>query len=311
MDSRTKEIPLDMQLTVVICTYLRPQWLELSLRSLHQQTASRDQYEVLVVDNAGQEATRQIAQQYGVAYVLEPHLGLSHARNRGMQWAKTAWVLYLDDDIQAPQKLIERVLHRLEGATYAALGGPIRHWFATPPAIWVHKYFREPVVPTDPPARFSALTGERYLVGALLAVYKPAWSAIGGFAPHLGMKGHQVARAEEDEFQLRLRRAGYQIYYDPEITIDHLVQPYKYTITGQLKLAHASGRDGVGMRGVKQLTEWALLWRWGQITTFSLPFNLARLVFKPGYYWQNAVVDTLTKYCFAWGQYRSKRTPEL
>ena len=295
---------------MVICTYLRPQWLELSLRSLDQQTASRDQYKVLVVDNAGQEATRQIAQQYGVAYVLEPHLGLSHARNRGMQWAKTAWVLYLDDDIQAPPELIEQFLSYLPTTAYAAIGGKFSHWFYYTPPNWVKKYYREDYHPSLQ-RKAGLLKNNYYLAGGIIAVQRAAWKVVGGFSTEVGMHGTNVGRADEDEFQLRLRRAGYQIYYDPEITIDHLVQPYKYTITGQLKLAHASGRDGVGMRGVKQLTEWALLWRWGQITTFSLPFNLARLVFKPGYYWQNAVVDTLTKYCFAWGQYRSKRTPEL
>ena len=79
--------------------------------------------------------------------------------------------------------------------------------------------------------------------------------------------------------------------------------PYKYTFAGHLQLAYASGRDGVGMRGNQPLNAWDLLKRCAMITGYSVPFNIARWLLKPGYHWQNALVDSLTKYYFAWGQY--------
>lgn len=293
-----------MQLTVVICTYKREELLESSLVTLKKQTASPTAFKVLVVDNADLRATREVADRLGYCYTVEPKLGLSHARNRGMECADTEWVLYLDDDIQAPPDLIKKFLDRLTDAPYAALGGQVFHWLRPPVPRWVYRYYTEPMRPS-PQHDFGPLTGEQYLMGGLFAVRKSAWSAIGGFSDAVGMHGFTVGRADEDEFQLRLRRYGYEIFYDPDIVIDHLVQPYKYTFSGHLQLAYASGRDGIGMRGNVTLTWWDLLKRCVSISLYSVPFNMARWMFKPGYYWQNALMDSITKYYFAWGQYFS------
>ncbi|CAH0999262.1 hypothetical protein LEM8419_00559 [Neolewinella maritima] len=296
-----------MLLTVVICTYHREELLALSLTSLAQQSADPDRYTVLVVDNAGREATRQVAERFSVGYTTKAAVGLSHARNRGLEAAATPWVLYLDDDIQAPPDLLQRFLDRLDTADFAALGGMVRHWFRDPPPRWLRRYYRRPMRPS-PQAAFGELAADRYLLGGLLAVRRRAGQKVGGFSARYGMQGRRVGRGDEDEFQVRLRRAGFGVYYDPEIVIDHLVQPYKYTFAGILQLARAAGRDGLGMRGNTKPNRWQVLRRLAIITGYSLPFNLARWLFKPQYYWQNAYLDTLTKYYFLWGQYHAQHT---
>lgn len=295
-----------MQITVVVCTYLREELLEITLDTLNLQSLPRQEYRVVVVDNAGSEDTEKVAANYGADYVFEKKLGVSHARNRGCQEATTPWVLYLDDDVKVPHDMIERFSCRLNGADFEALGGPIRHWFRTPPPRWLLKYYDRPYLP-GLAEEFGPLPDEHFLVGCQIAVKRDAWEAIGGFSDEVGMHGFEVGRADENDFQLRLRKAGYQVYYDPNIPIDHLVQPYKYSIGGQLRLAYASGRDGIGMRGQEQLSLLGLIGSYWRITTYSLPFNVARLIAKPAYFWQNAVVDTVTKYCFSYAQFRGRR----
>ena len=298
-----------MLLTVVICTYRRDELLAISLQTLNEQTLDRSAYRVVVVDNAGLATTRGVAERFGVDYITEPQLGLSHARNCGASTCTTPWILYLDDDIRAPADLLEKFVRRIETQDCAALGGIARHWFRTTPPVWLRRYYAEPIRPSRQ-TEFGTLPDEHYLIGCPFAVRKGAWQQVGGFSPEVGMKGHTVGRGEEDEFQLRMRRAGLRICFDPEIYLDHLVQPYKYTMRGIMQLAYASGRDGVGMRGNEPLTGWGFIKRAAVITCYSLPFNLARLVFKRGYYWQNAMVDTLTKYYFAVAQLRAnKSTP--
>ena len=291
----------------MICTYLRDELLDLTLRSLTDQTADPSQYSVLVVDNAQQTSTRKVAAYYGVSYVVEPLLGHSHARNRGMLTATTPWVLYLDDDVQLPPGLVQQFLmHLMSEKEYAAIGGWFKNWFRDPPPAWVRKYYGEGYRPSHQKSA-GELAPNLYLVGCLFAVYRPAWEAVGGFSDEVGMHGLAVGRADEDELQQRLRAAGYRILYDPAIYIYHLVQPYKYTISGQLQLAYATGRDGVGMRGERVINLGELLMQYIRITGYSLPFNLARWLLKPGYHWQNLVVDTMTKYAFSWGQYCTHR----
>ena len=180
-----------MQLTVVICTYQREELLEITLRTLRGQTAEESSYSVVVVDNAGREETRRIAQMYGAKYVLEPKLGHSHARNRGMEHARSAWVLYLDDDVCVPPDLIAKFMDRLSGCGCAALGGQVHHWFRTPPPRWIVRYYNHPMQPSRQ-ENFGTLIGEHYLIGCLFAVRKSAWEAIGGFSDAVGMHGHSV-----------------------------------------------------------------------------------------------------------------------
>ena len=296
-----------MKLTVAIPTYCREALLDDSLATLVNQTLERERYELLVVDNAGRRATEAVARKYGARYLREPTLGLNHARNLAMEVCTTTWLLYLDDDIRAPRDLLARFVRRLEGADYAALGGLVTHFFASPPDRWLSKYYRSPltrIARTD----YGEIDREEYLVGCMMAIRRDAWRVAGNFKPHLDMRGTTVGRAGEDEFQQRLRRAGLRIFYDPEITIAHLVQPYKHTFAGILQLAHASGRDGIGMRGNQPIGAVQFLVECLRITTISLPINIGRWLLKPGYFWQNAVLDTLTKYCFAWGKYRASAT---
>lgn len=55
--------------------------------------------EVIVVDNSrGDEDTKEVARKFGARYTLEPKVGLSHARQRGLAESETKSVVFLDDD---------------------------------------------------------------------------------------------------------------------------------------------------------------------------------------------------------------------
>ena len=295
-----------VMITVVICTYNHDDLLAISLKSLSCQSLSPEHFRVLVVDNAGLESTRQVADHYEADYVWEKNVGHSHARNRGCSEADSPWILFLDDDIKAPANLLEQFYRRFKVADYAALGGAVRPWFRVPPPPWLLKYFGHTKYPSSIDD-LGPLRQGQYLIGCLMAVRKSSWQAIGGFSDAVGMKGEMVGRADDDEFQHRLREAGYMVYYDPEIAIDHLIRPYKYRIRGLLKLAYASGRDGVGLPGNPILGISGFLQQMAIILFYSIPFNIARLLFKRGYFWQNAVVDSLTKIWLAWGQFYPHR----
>ncbi len=296
-----------MQFTVIICTYCREELLANTLATLSRQDLPGKEFEVLVVDNAGRPATEAVARNYGVLYVIETTVGLSHARNRGIRESATPWVLYLDDDIRAPPDLLSRFHQRLATADYAALGGQFSHWFATPPPTWLLKYFGSPMAPAET-GTFGELPADRFLYGGVMAVSREALSAVGGFLPELGMRGQTPGFGEEDELQGRLRKQGFRIFYDPAITIEHLVQPYKYRLDSQLGMAYAHGQASVYIDPPEERNRWnILLLRSLEITTVSVPFNIGRWMLKPGYVWQHAFLDSLKKYWFAFGRFRASR----
>lgn len=305
-ETLTGALFLGVQFTVVIPTYRRADLLRTTLDTLHRQTLSIEHYRLLVVDNADDPATTTLCREYGLDRVVEPSTGLSHAKNRGWREATTEWVLYLDDDIRAPTDLLARFYDRLRTADYAGLGGRYRHFFLEPPPNWLRKYYADDRRPSDQ-REFGELPAGRYLSGGIMAVRRAALRAVGGFSADHGMNGGKVGYAEEEWTQWRLRQGGYRIFYDPDIYMDHLVQPYKYTVAARLRMAYASGRDSAGLpeHGDRH-TPVTYAARLLDIAVRSLPFNVARLLLKPGYRWQNCVVDTLTKVWYATGRLNAR-----
>ena len=296
-----------MLFTVIICTYEREELLEITLETLDRQRLDRRHWQTLVVDNAGRARTREVAAKWDVGYVYEPREGLSHARNRGFKEVATDWVVYLDDDIRAPETLLEAFYNCILATDGAAVGGYFKHWFRTPAPDWLMKYYATPYRASMATVR-TRLTDGQYLPGCVLAVQRRMLEEIGGFHPRLGMQGKQIGHAEEDHLQNQLRRRGYDVYFDPEIWIDHLVQPYKYTLGARYRMAHSHGRASVYLDEAEAGMSWYELLAVGaRITFYSVPFNIARWLFKPGYVWQHMFVDSITKYCYAWGRYTASR----
>ncbi|WP_157974347.1 glycosyltransferase family 2 protein [Lewinella sp. IMCC34183] len=296
-----------MQFTVIICTYERPALLEGSLRSLAEPEPPPDDCRLLIVDNAGTPEVRAIAATYGADYVHEPSVGLSHARNRGAAESETEWLVYLDDDIQAPPGLLRRFGERIRATDCAAFGGQYTHWFATPPPAWLRRYYAGPRRPGTATV-YGVLPAGQYLIGCIMAIRRGALARVGGFDPALGMSGDRIVRGEDDHVQDKLRHAGFPVYYDPGLTLRHLVQPYKYLLGNRLALSYAEGRASATITPLPHGSRWAFLLRAAARVTFvKLPKNLARLLLLRGYYWQNAYLDTVQKYAWILGRFTASR----
>lgn len=92
-----------VDLTVAICTHGRPELLLRCVESLRRLRERKDDFEILVVDNAPADtATRDaVADLPGVHYVVEPKVGLDFARNRAIANAAGTYLAYMDDDVEA------------------------------------------------------------------------------------------------------------------------------------------------------------------------------------------------------------------
>lgn len=112
------------QATLVICTRNRPTLLRKCLEGI--QNLLQQPKEVIVVDNSeGDEATLAVADQFGARYVLAAPPGLSRARNRGIQEAKTDVVAFLDDDAIPSPDWLTHMLAVFQDAEIGAASGHI------------------------------------------------------------------------------------------------------------------------------------------------------------------------------------------
>jgi glycosyltransferase involved in cell wall biosynthesis len=87
--------------SVIITTYNYARYVERAIRSALHQSLPRDQYEIIVVDDASMDETPKILENYidsVKVYCMEKNMGLAASRNFGIRKAKGQFVLFLDAD---------------------------------------------------------------------------------------------------------------------------------------------------------------------------------------------------------------------
>ena len=95
-----------MLISIIIATYNRRSHLILTLESLlKQQTDASFEYEVIVVDNNSNDATKTAVESEfskwngRLKYFLEPNKGKSYAMNKGINESKGQIIAFTDDDV--------------------------------------------------------------------------------------------------------------------------------------------------------------------------------------------------------------------
>ena len=100
------------RLSVVIPTLNRADMLSRVIDRIQQQSVSRDNYEVLVIDNNSSDHTQTVLNQKAATYsnlrsFKQLKRGAAPTRNVGIREAVGDFVLFIDDDILAEPELLE------------------------------------------------------------------------------------------------------------------------------------------------------------------------------------------------------------
>jgi glucosyl-dolichyl phosphate glucuronosyltransferase len=219
--------PGSILVSIVICTYNRPEDLARVLESLAPQVAARPDCELLVVENAVDADTRELAEHARAKYVREDRPGLSHARNRGWREARGAYVAYIDDDAVAHPDWLANMCAALAAEEPPMLGGPHYPFFLVAPPAWFPKESVTWTLGEEP----RAMEVHEHLIGCNFVVRRAVLDELGGFRTDLGMIADAQGYGEDTEIQDRLRGRipGARILYRPDVAIDHVVRAEKMT----------------------------------------------------------------------------------
>jgi glycosyltransferase involved in cell wall biosynthesis len=102
-----------MQISVIICTHNpRKDYLQRTLDALEKQSLPKNQWELLLVDNA---SAQPLAAEWNLSWhpagrhVRETVLGLTPARLKGIEEAKGALLVFFDDDNVPCERYLEKV----------------------------------------------------------------------------------------------------------------------------------------------------------------------------------------------------------
>lgn len=250
--------------SIVVCTRDRPELLDRCLASLVADTSSTSR-ELLVVDNAparfpAAAAVERAAKAapFPVRYVLEPRLGLSHARNRALREVRGEVVLWTDDDVAVEPGWADELVRAFDDPGVVAAAGRILPAWPYPPPAWLDGPHAVHLTLEDLGTTARLLSSDETPTGANMAFRTAAGRALGTpFDPSLGHRGSLCTGYEERRFFRRLAAAG-ATAYRPAAIAHHHISPARMSwdslrhawTSGGLGLARAERLDGEELPGL-------------------------------------------------------------
>jgi glycosyltransferase involved in cell wall biosynthesis len=224
------------KISAVVCTRDRADSLRSTLAAFERQTLPERHFELIVVDNGSSDGTAELYESFGrrnrnFRYLHEDRMGLSIARNLGLREAKAEFVAYTDDDAEPEPTWLERLVAAFDvlPEDTGIAGGEVIPVWETPRPEWLGDALLRPLsagLKWSPKARF--LRGDEWLVEVNSAYRKSALLQVGGFPEHLGRHGDTLLSGD-GAVNVLIRRAGYLLYYDPNIVVRHNISANRAT----------------------------------------------------------------------------------
>lgn len=210
-------------------------WLKDCLSSVYAH-AGEIELQVIVVDNASTDGTRELVEShFPQAKVLTaPNLGFAYGNNRGLECTRARYVLLLNPDTEILKGTFAELLSTLDAGPEVGIAGvrqldgegsllPTIRRFpsasrALGEALASERWPLQPAWAGERVLDPSAYAGEAdcdWVVGSFLLARREALLAAGMLDERFFLY------CEEPDLCLRVKRAGWQVRYLPEMTIRH------------------------------------------------------------------------------------------
>lgn len=222
---------MSLACSVVIPTYNAAETLGEQLAALAAQDGDIA-FEVIVSDNGSTDDSESIAMQWSSTLDVRvvdasARRGPSAARNIGAEYASAPLLLFCDADDVVGESWVNSLVTGLDGSAF--VGGPCLP-FADRSDIWLPDYATDRL-----PLAWDSWP---YAFAGNLGITAAAFRVVGGF-------DESLTGAEEIEFALRARTAGFEPTFVPDACIAYRART---TIRGRLWHEYNSGR-GTTMLG--------------------------------------------------------------
>lgn len=193
-------------------------------------TSEYRNFEVVVVDDASSDRSREIMKRYPCRIIgLDEQVGVSRARNLGVDNSRGEVVLFIDSDCLLQRNSLAMVNKSFEdgaevlGGSYTPIPGDSENFFSIFQSVFVNYHETQ----EDPD----------YIAAHCLAMEKKAFQEIGGFIEdsYIGFE----AGVEDVELSHRLLKEGYRLRMNPGLLVKHI---FNFTLWGSLRNAYKKSR---------------------------------------------------------------------
>ena len=183
---------MPLRISVIVCAHNEARYLPACLYSVLGQTRPPD--EVLVIDNASVDSTREIAERVpGVRVVPEPRKGLVKARETARRHATGDILVYLDADCRAPLTWLQAIERRFDrDPELVALSAPYRFYDWDWLGRSLIRVYDLTVAPATQLLVKHVLRLGTIFYGGNFAVRRDALAAIGGFDTTIEFHGEDT-----------------------------------------------------------------------------------------------------------------------
>jgi len=226
---------------VIVPTKERAAYLRVALESLAAQDLEPGAYEVVVVDDGPSAQTRAVTEEVAgraaapIRYVERAGVpGLNSARNTGVEVSAAEFVVFVDDDVDAPPGWLRELLagrRRHPGAQ--VLGGPIELRL---------EGFRLPMCGREDPPITTLYAGPEdreieVVWGANMGADRSAFELAGMFDPGVPYG------FDEDMWERRLRERGGHVMYVARAGLVHRRDARDSRLRPLMRAAYRRGRS--------------------------------------------------------------------
>ena len=224
--------PPELELSIIIGVLNGADYIEGCLEAVYNQGLSLDSFEILLLDGGSQDDTVAIAQtfakqrSYQNLHILpNPRVTLAAAFNIGKSLARAPFIGKVDAQGRLGENYYGVLLDYIKAhPDIGLIGGRLRLDGDTPLAKAWAPLFGDPFLVG--PARYRYATSPQEIDAALYGIYrKAAMEETGDF-------DEAILRAEDTDFNYRMRQKGWKIYLQPAVEATYFVRrtlPRAYT----------------------------------------------------------------------------------
>jgi glycosyltransferase involved in cell wall biosynthesis len=243
-----------VHISVVVCTHNpRPDALRRTLDSLKGQSFSRDEWELLIVDNASDDRlsdTCDLSWHKRARHVREEKLGLTLARMRGIAEADGELLVFVDDDNVLTPGYLEEAWDICNRYPYLGAFGPgnLEPEFEIEPPPHVRRRLNLLALRSVTEARWSNHVRDCESIpwGAGLCVRRQVADAFGLLVDRLGpevtavlgRRGRELFSGEDDLFSWVSTSLGLGFGIFPQLRLTHLISAGRLNRRYFLRLIH-------------------------------------------------------------------------
>lgn len=224
--------------SLIICTYNGAERLPVTIGHINKEKIDPNiPWELIVIDNASDDASSKVALdswklEVPVRVFVENEKGLIYARYRGIKEARYEYISFIDDDNWIDPNWIQNIYNIFKSHPEVGVCGSRNYGaFEKTPPDWLKSIVGSYAIGDQGKETGDVTNTRGYVWGAGMSFRKSVFEKLleAGFKSVLtGRKGKNLAAGEDTELAYAFRLAGWRIWYDEMLTLQHYIPSQRF-----------------------------------------------------------------------------------